>query len=445
MMDTKTRADEEAAMAHIGVSNCRKRSLEPSTRRFLAQRRGLSTAWLLLFGPVFLVLLALVVEIGNIYVAQAQLENAMEAAALAAVKEWGGTAPNANWTETSRQVGAAYGNANEVAGKPLGDLAAIGLNYQLGGTSNNNVSSSGDLVFGSVSFAEPFIFKSNVEPECTFQQSFGNASVRWIVTTGGCASGTWGCANAFQIEWFQAPANQLNGWYIKRVTIRTQATPGIHLGEFDFHPDAPLPTSEDYTNASTREGWGPFYNAGASVGITTPPTFFQGVDGNLPISVGQSTVLTLEFADNDFTQKNKVVFGVDTDNIGKNTTSNIDTKDLGSEFKAAGSAFVVEFLLTNGTDQATVSIPASDTRVTVDDGEEAAGILIVGNIVSRPVEINIPGTGNFAVRAQKTITIPSLTGGVLGINSTFSVYAQATAMWRCDVNDVSLIRPDSFQ
>ncbi|MCS7303479.1 MAG: pilus assembly protein TadG-related protein, partial [Thermoguttaceae bacterium] len=52
-------------------------------------RRGIATFWLLLFVPVFLVLLGLVVNVANLWLARVELETALEAAALAAVKEWG--------------------------------------------------------------------------------------------------------------------------------------------------------------------------------------------------------------------------------------------------------------------------------------------------------------------------------------------------------------------
>jgi hypothetical protein len=53
-----------------------------------ARRRGLATMWLIMFGPVFLVMLYFVVEIGHLYLAKTELNNALEAAALAGAQRW---------------------------------------------------------------------------------------------------------------------------------------------------------------------------------------------------------------------------------------------------------------------------------------------------------------------------------------------------------------------
>lgn len=92
-------------------------------------RQGIATFWLLLFVPVFLILLGLVVNVANLWLARVELENALEAAALAAVKEWKEN-PSAG-TTIPQQVGIAYAAANTVRGRPV-------------------VLPSGGLVFGSV-------------------------------------------------------------------------------------------------------------------------------------------------------------------------------------------------------------------------------------------------------------------------------------------------------
>lgn len=79
------------------------------------RRRGVSTLWLLLTLPVFLTLLAFTVNIANLWLARVELENSLEAAALAAVREWGeGSSTDA--AKAAKDVAIAYAAANPVRG-----------------------------------------------------------------------------------------------------------------------------------------------------------------------------------------------------------------------------------------------------------------------------------------------------------------------------------------
>jgi len=73
----------------------------------------------LLFVPVFLVLLGLVVNVANLWLARVELENALESAALAAVKEWVENPSTPDPTTGPRAVGIAYAAANTVRGQPV--------------------------------------------------------------------------------------------------------------------------------------------------------------------------------------------------------------------------------------------------------------------------------------------------------------------------------------
>jgi len=52
-------------------------------------RRGIATLWPILFSGAMLLILCFVVEIAHLWLTRVELENSLEAAALAAVKEWG--------------------------------------------------------------------------------------------------------------------------------------------------------------------------------------------------------------------------------------------------------------------------------------------------------------------------------------------------------------------
>ena len=78
-------------------------------------RRGISVMWLVIWMPVLLIMLAIVVNLANVWLARVELENALEAAALAASKEWG----SGGSTAIPRDVGVTYAEFNTVRGVPL--------------------------------------------------------------------------------------------------------------------------------------------------------------------------------------------------------------------------------------------------------------------------------------------------------------------------------------
>lgn len=110
-------------------------------------RRGIAVLWLILWGSVFLIFFCVVLEISNLWQAQSELNKALDAAALAAAKEWG--ASGAVLTETPRNSGVTYAAANTVIGNPV----VLDPNYD--GTivvtnPNQNASCDGNLVFGRI-------------------------------------------------------------------------------------------------------------------------------------------------------------------------------------------------------------------------------------------------------------------------------------------------------
>lgn len=107
----------------------------PNRRR--SARRGVSAIWTIITLPVFLVLICFVVNIGNLWLARAELETSLEAAALAAVKQRGDSPERS--TQEARNAGAAYAALNPVRGQ------AVVLDAPRG-----NRDAGGELVFGTV-------------------------------------------------------------------------------------------------------------------------------------------------------------------------------------------------------------------------------------------------------------------------------------------------------
>lgn len=141
------------------------------------RRRGISIFWVLLFVPVFVILLGIVVNVANLWLARVELENGLESAALAAVKEWVENGPQ---TDNARLAGVRYAAANCVRGRPLDICGNLG---SVSGTNPNanytccvgkedlctGADPSGNLIFGAITTDDPncpITFNAGLEPGC---------------------------------------------------------------------------------------------------------------------------------------------------------------------------------------------------------------------------------------------------------------------------------------
>ena len=93
--------------------------------------------WLILSLPVLLVALCLTVDLGKIWVERAALVSAVDAAALAAVRQWVKDLAKLKSEAdivNAIQEGIAYGLANQVDGKPLDltDSSAQNTHFEFG-------------------------------------------------------------------------------------------------------------------------------------------------------------------------------------------------------------------------------------------------------------------------------------------------------------------------
>ena len=85
-------------------------------RRRMHDRKGVAMLWTILMLPVLTLSLIFIIEGTHLWVARAELENALEAAALAAVTEWAesGVSPGPGWTLDARLVGLEYASINPI-------------------------------------------------------------------------------------------------------------------------------------------------------------------------------------------------------------------------------------------------------------------------------------------------------------------------------------------
>ncbi len=143
-----------------------RRSIQKAPRRDdwrrRGQRSGVATLWVLLAVPGVVIMLVFVTDIANIWLARIEATNAMEASALAAVKEWkdlGNTSANRT---RARRAAVAYAAANTV----LGQFVSITPNQNKGsGDVNDNASPLGNVVLGEFRpLAGQTVFNPNQSP-----------------------------------------------------------------------------------------------------------------------------------------------------------------------------------------------------------------------------------------------------------------------------------------
>lgn len=130
----------------IQQRNHSSRSVPPvSVKR---RRSGIATVWIIAGVPAFLTLLIVLTDLGTIWQARAELETALESAALAAVQQWKIVPAD---TITPRNTADSFAQANTVVGHTF----TLDLNFN-GADPNGNAFCSGEIVFGQIDLAQNF-------------------------------------------------------------------------------------------------------------------------------------------------------------------------------------------------------------------------------------------------------------------------------------------------
>lgn len=116
------------------------------------------------------VLLCLVLEVSNLWMARVELRNALDAAALSGVKTWG----EGGATATARNDAQVTAGLNTVTGSP------VVLDLNAGGGTNGNGANTGNLLLGTIAGVPGALtFDCNGVPNCAGGDDFG---VRATVT-----------------------------------------------------------------------------------------------------------------------------------------------------------------------------------------------------------------------------------------------------------------------
>ena len=134
------------------------------TRRVGARRHGVATVWIIASFPAIACLLCVVLEFANLWMARVELRNALDAAALSAVKTWG----EGGSTIAARMDGQTAAALNTVTGTPV----TLGLNT--GGGTNGNGANTGNTLLGTIAGVPGALtFDCNGVPNCAGGDDFG--------------------------------------------------------------------------------------------------------------------------------------------------------------------------------------------------------------------------------------------------------------------------------
>ncbi|WDI40802.1 TadE/TadG family type IV pilus assembly protein [Bremerella sp. P1] len=451
-------------------------------------RRGVSLLWIIIAFPALMLFLVFAVEIGNIWLARLELEQSLEANALAAVKQWAES--GGGDTLIARDVGNEFSIANSVRRQDvdLTDMTlntaftngANRLNYDDSGmaanpnqnlvctdiTDYNSYLQPGVMVFGAiiqtenlVDPAESVIFNADVIPSCA-----GPGSVLIDATGSGNLqtdnNHEWGIA-------FEAIGDE---------DAAAQANLRIYRVDINVDPDGLL----DYEFTGTPEVADTLSNpkisgTGMSSGLSQNDNFLQEITtGDIIFSItpGTPELLTITFSNPldlavGLTPGDRFRFGANVIDVSNpNSNTQVDGDEVG------GVAEVTVYFSYNGVAD---SMEMGTLVDTMDKGNNCGGdayiftdaigedhvIVHPTNTVDLPcpaasaannngqsyVSIGTSGQSHFyAVRAQATIGVESVVQQICGFNlGPWGVSAKATAYYDCETSDPKLIRVDVFQ
>ncbi len=433
-------------------------------------RRGSATIWLIVVLPVLLVLFCFVINIAQQWLARVELENALETAALAAVKEWGDA--NGGDTLIPREVGIEYANLNRMRGFRV----QIADNYDpvTGGVNQNKLCDvvkgpppDGNLIFGSVEDGEPgdpVIFNAGIRPSC----AAGN--VIFDVTSNGelnsDSHNDWGIA-------FHPTPNMPAGLRITSILIDLQvnndenltfeedftisenkpATWLVHDNDNPRYEQPDLYGFTDYEGQITAAyptpwqllltfsadpvdgdlGFEPCdrFRFGNSVDFDSlNPGNLRDADGSGPVA----TQVTITFSDGS------VVTGVYVDTTDPKNCSG-GPNQCGDFPCDTAQPSLLDPPCPTGLDTQPVKKYVHPTQV---DDIPCPAAQAPGNNGQSLAFIGGPGRRHFAVRAQATVNVSPLCRCLCAFNDDYCVSTKTIAIYDCVTRRPRLIRVDEF-
>lgn len=398
-------------------------------------RRGIAILWLILWGGMFLTFFCVVLEISAMWQAQVELNNTMDAAALAAVREWG--LSGASTTQVARDVGVAYVGANPVQGSTV----SVTTNYAPGNSPNQNASLSGNFVFGALdSIVSPITFDPDAQGGC----SLGNVTITINKPNGSVASNKEVKAEQIKVEYTSTNITNLQIQSIK-FTLPAPVVPGNNNKNAAYYDAAQPPqvsqdplyydTSAVYVAPGSGGDWYDPNDTGA-IGFT-----YDGpsVDGN----INNSQSVTLHFSNTldpsgtamgdpgynpGFRAGYFFHFGVSTNNLKNPGYPGAQSHNDGDAWGNWGVTATITFYNPNTNSSTEVS------SVFVNTG---------GNDGISKAFFTNAGGGYPAVLAQGSTDVQGFCTQVFGV-SLFQVSASATAYYDCSSGRSALVHVDNY-
>jgi hypothetical protein len=429
------------------------------------------TLWTILSFPALLAMLCFVVEATNLWHSRVQLENALEAAALAAVQYWGeaGGGP----TLDARRVGVAYASYNAINGVPV----TIDLNYDPGGDVNENDDAcDGDLIFGAVTaddVEDEWLFDTDTAPTCGRGRVLIDATGQGNLDSG--TNNEWGVAFLNDED---TPANLR----ICSVTITLPPTVGNQRYYFESNTLAFSDNSNNIFDNDNIVGCDQNDVVGLDTGqIGTQFAVLAPCQSSPGTAFYKRVTFTfpLDGSVNEFAPCDRFRFGMNVEDLNLQSCqgNQVDGDDIGDVGTTVTIVFaesgdgncnnpdpgdIVTTSFVNLTWPGRTCFGVYDRCSGFADPADNSHILVppgIPNLPNGAIPNNQrrdgqsyalsagPGAEAFGVRAQATVAVPSLCVGFCGLNLPFEVSAKATAMYDCTEEEPRLIRvlPENFR
>ena len=471
-MRTPLRADKfaVATLARAWADRGNPRSGERGYRRSSGRRSraGVATLWVILMLPVVFLMLVFVAEIGNLWLARVELENALESAALAAVKEWADDA-GASGTTVPRQVGQSFALANRVRGVPV----TIGNNFAAATVADPNENASytfptANLVFGGISSTAPtVIFDVTSLPACASGPPLDLIPLFGTLLLDATGVSPMSADNAWGLNFKPSDPTAPAGLTISQVVLNLRAGGDT---DAEFQPLTTAPVISDNSPRIISSQNDVFGLSNAALTLTTAGTVRTWANSQVRF-VWNSTlpyILTIRFlpfgGDAGFEPNDRIRFGARIRRLGGN-----DGDDPGRSRVTATVTFAIA-----GVDQAPPDVgtfadsrfaknnpipldpdltpnsapyllPNALSTKTSDDKQSYAvvyggGTLTVGGGGGGTVAGN-----EYAVLAQGRVNVTPICGGLMGgILGIFQVQAKTTAYFSCVDLCPRIVRVDQF-
>lgn len=398
--------------------------------------------WVIGLLPALALGMVVLTDVANLWLSHIELKNALDAAALSGVKSWG----EGYSTAQSRLDAAAAFSSNTMQGQ------VWPLDATEGGCVNGNLSSSGEIVLGSISeySAGDYAFDCSQSPGCVT----GTFTALFAVETD--ANG-----DTYQIQLGMGQAQDANRTYrIEQFTQTSGMFPlvlnsvQLDLRDLQVAPSgggAAVPDDGFFDLKTSNSNSDNNRGIGTPTGALGDPLISindVGVSPSFSFSAGTSDeprVMTVNLGSGIPSAPvgtNRFFWGTDTDYVGANVGAGggvgAAVQDFGGEFGTdAGNAAGTDPFTTTG---ATVRIVVS--------GQMLVGTLSRVNDNRSEVFFNgtITSSGQaFGVRARKTIQVPSITCGLLGQTfGPYNVTAESYARYVCFSGNPQLIRINSY-